>query len=217
MEEWKTYAFGPANGEKPEKVVLMLHGYGSNGQDLISLAPHLAEAAQNAIFLSPDAPFVCDMSAMGRQWFPLQSFDPDYMLDGIGRARPVLDDYIDALLKQLELRDSDLVLLGFSQGTMMSLYTAPRRKNAIAGVIGYSGALLGGDDLSGAGIQKMPILLIHGEADQVVTFDRHDHARSALKSAGFDVEALSIPGLPHSIDEAGIKTGAAFLKRVFER
>lgn len=215
MEEWNTYAFGPASGAKPEKVVLMLHGYGSNGQDLISLAPLLAEAAPNAIFLSPDAPFVCDMSAMGRQWFPLQSFDPGYMLEGIRRTEPVLNHYIDQVLGQLELEDKDLVLLGFSQGTMMSLYAAPRRKHAIAGVIGYSGALLGEADLSGPTIQKMPVVLIHGEDDQVVTFDRHEHAKSALKTHGFDIDTLTIPGLPHSIDDAGIKTGAAFLKRVF--
>ena len=215
MEEWNTYAFGPASGAKPEKVVLMLHGYGSNGQDLISLAPLLAEAAPNAIFLSPDAPFVCDMSAMGRQWFPLQSFDPGYMLEGIRRSEPILNHYIDQVLEQLELEDKDLVLLGFSQGTMMSLYAAPRRKHAIAGVIGYSGALLGEAELSSSAIQKMPVVLIHGEDDQVVTFDRHEHAKSALKTHGFDIETLTIPGLPHSIDDAGIKTGAAFLKRVF--
>lgn len=215
MEEWKTYAFGPASGAKPEKVVLMLHGYGSNGQDLISLAPYLAEGAPNAIFLSPDAPFVCDMSAMGRQWFPLQSFDPDYMLDGIRRSEPILNHYIDQVLQQLGLEDADLVLLGFSQGTMMSLFAAPRRRQRIAGVIGYSGALLGEGELGGPAIQKIPVLLIHGEDDQVVTFDRHEQATSALKTHGFDVETLSIPGLPHSIDDAGIKTGTAFLKRVF--
>ncbi|MDB5491829.1 MAG: phospholipase/carboxylesterase [Micavibrio sp.] len=221
MEEWNTYAFGPANGAKPEKAVLMLHGYGSNGQDLISLAPMLAEAAPNAIFLSPDAPFVCDMSAPGnlggRQWFPLQSFDPGYMLEGIRRSEPILNHYIDQVLQQLELEDADLALLGFSQGTMMSLFAAPRRKKPIAGVIGYSGALLGDAELGGAAIQKVPVVLIHGEDDQVVTFDRHEHAKNALKTHGFDVETLTIPGLPHSIDDAGIKTGAAFLKRVFAR
>lgn len=214
MEEWNTYAFGPANGEKPEKVVVLLHGYGSNGQDLISLAPHLAEAVPNAIFLSPDAPFPCDGAPFGRQWFPLQSFDPEYMLAGIRRTEPLLNDYIDQVLKQLGLNDADLALLGFSQGTMMSLFAAPRRKKAIAGVVGYSGALLGEAELSDAAIQKMPVVLIHGEDDQVVTFDRHEHAKSSLKSHGFVIETLSIPGLPHSIDEAGIAAGAAFLKRV---
>jgi phospholipase/carboxylesterase len=217
MEEWNTYAFGPANGGKPEKIVLMLHGYGSNGQDLISLAPHLAEAAPNAIFLSPDAPF--DMSAQGysagRQWFPLQSFDPDYMLAGIRRTEPVLNDFIDQVLQQLGLKDSDLVLLGFSQGTMMSLFAAPRRRNAIAGVIGYSGALLGADELKREDIQKMPVLLIHGEADEVVTFDRYEAAKSELETAGFEVESLSIAGLPHSIDDAGIKRAKDFLKKIW--
>lgn len=215
MEEWKTYAFGPANGGKPEKVVLMLHGYGSNGQDLISLAQYLAEAAPNAIFLSPDAPFPCDGAPFGRQWFPLQSFDPDYMLAGIRRTEPVLNDFIDQVLAQLDLKDSDLALLGFSQGTMMSLYAAPRRKNAIAGVIGYSGALLGAEELKGTGIQKMPVVLIHGEADEVVTFDRYEAAQSQLENAGFDVEGLSIPGLPHSIDDAGINRAKDFLKKIW--
>lgn len=215
MEEWKTYAFGPANGGKPEKIVLMLHGYGSNGQDLISLAPYLAEAAPNALFLSPDAPFPCDMSPLGRQWFPLQSFDPDYMLEGIRRTEPILNDFIDQVLAQLELKDSDLALLGFSQGTMMSLYAAPRRKSGIAGVIGYSGALLGADELKGEGIQKIPVSLIHGEADEVVTFDRYESAKADLEAAGFDVDGLSIPGLPHSIDDAGIKQAQTFLKKIW--
>lgn len=215
MEEWKTYAFGPANGGKPEKVVLMLHGYGSNGQDLISLAPLLAEAVPNAIFLSPDAPQVCDMSSLGRQWFPLQSFDPGYMLAGIRRSEPVLNYYIDQLLTQLGLKDSDLALLGFSQGTMMSLFAAPRRKGVIAGVIGYSGALLGADELKGQGIQKMPVVLIHGEGDEVVTYDRYEAAKAELEAAGFDVEGLSIPGLPHSIDDAGIKKAQQFLKKIW--
>jgi phospholipase/carboxylesterase len=216
MEDWKTYTFGPANGGKPEKIVLMLHGYGSNGQDLIGLAPMLAGDVPNAVFLSPDAPFPCDMSALGRQWFPLQSFEPDYMLAGIRKAAPLLNDYVDQVLQQMDFDDSDLVMLGFSQGTMMSLFAAPRRRKAIAGVLGYSGALLGAEELSNAGIQKMPVVLIHGEADDVVTIDRYEAAKKALIENGFKVEGVCIPGLPHSINETGIKKGAEFLRKVFK-
>ncbi|HEY8189746.1 MAG TPA: phospholipase, partial [Micavibrio sp.] len=145
MTEMKTYAFGPASGGKPEKIVLMLHGVGSNGQDLIGLAPHLAQALPNVVFVSPDAPQPYDMAPFGFQWFSLQNRDPAAMLRGIEAAMPVLNRYIDGVLEEFGLRDSDLALLGFSQGTMMSLYAGPRRAGKIAGVLGYSGLLPGAE------------------------------------------------------------------------
>lgn len=215
MPAMKTYAFGPAQDEKPRKIVLMLHGYGSNGQDLIGLAPHLARELPGVLFLSPDAPEPFEGAPeFGYQWFSLRSFNADYMLEGARAAAPVLNAYIDALLAQTGLTESDLVLLGFSQGTMMSLYAGPRRPNAIAGILGYSGALLAAEEMVDPALHRVPVCLIHGEADDVVPVSMYRDARRALEQAQYPVEGITIPGLPHSIDESGIARGVAFLQKI---
>jgi phospholipase/carboxylesterase len=164
MPEMKTYAFGPASGKAPRKVVVMLHGLGSNGEDLIGLAPILAQQLPDVLFLSPDAPQDYDMAppGFGYQWFSLQSFDAESMLAGARVAGPQLNAYLDSVLERTGLDDSDLALLGFSQGTMMSLYAAPRRERPIAGILGYSGSLLGGEEMGASSIQKCPVCLVHG-------------------------------------------------------
>lgn len=217
MTEMQTYAFGPDTGEKPRKIVLMLHGLGSNGQDLMGLAPLLARELPDVLFLSPDAPQPYDMAphGFGYQWFSLQSYEPDFMRDGAAAVEPGLNAYIDTLLAHAGLEDSDLALLGFSQGTMMSLFAAGRRRKPVAGVLGYSGALLDTDAAVLATMQKYPVCLIHGDADGVVPLSRYHAAISGLEAAGYAVDGLVIPGLEHSIDEQGIARGAAFLKRVF--
>lgn len=209
----KTYTRPPRSGAKPKQIVLSLHGLGSNGMDLLGLAPYWAQALPDALFVSPDAPFPCDMAPMGFQWFSLQDRAPDVMLKGIETAAPILNGYIDQLLQQYDLQDKDLALVGFSQGTMMSLYMGPRRKNRIAGILGYSGALLGGDTLSGEGIQKPPVHLIHGEADDIVPVSAYRHAVETLTKNGFTVSGHTTPYLPHSIDDDGIESGLAFLTK----
>ena len=193
----------------------MLHGVGSNGQDLIGLAPYLSPPLPDVLFLSPDAPHPYDMAPFGRQWFSLREYTPAAMLAGITETAPLLNAYIDDILAEHGLEDSDLALLGFSQGTMMSLYAAPRRAKPIAGILGYSGALLGGEELGSPSIHKIPVCLIHGEADSVLPVNRYQDAKRQLENAGFTVEGMTVPGLPHSIDETGIRKGADFLKRIF--
>lgn len=211
------YELGPASGDAPKQVVVLLHGLGSNGQDLISLAPYFAKDLPDAIFISPDAPFACDMVPLGYpnsyQWFSLQSRDPESMLAGAKTAEPILRAFIDEALKKYKVPADKLALVGFSQGTMMSLYTAPRYEQKLAGVLGYSGALIGEEGLiqDPDEYQKPPIHLIHGQADDVVPVAAYAHAKQALESAGFSVSGHATPGLTHSIDEAGIVSGAAFL------
>jgi phospholipase/carboxylesterase len=216
MTDMKTYAFGPASGGTPRKIVLMLHGLGSNGQDLMGLAPLLAQHVPDALFLSPDAPQAYDMAppGFGFQWFSLQSYEPEFMFDGATATLPSLNTYIDHVLADTGLKESDLVLLGFSQGTMMSLFAACRRSAPVAGVLGYSGALLETDSSAMAAMQKFPVCLIHGAADDVVPLARFHAAKTGLETAGYEVDSLIIPDLPHSIDESGIRHGAAFLQRV---
>src|SRR5262249_754836 len=140
--------FGPAAGGPPQKLVLLLHGLGADGNDLIGLAPHWARLLPNAVFLSPHAPFPCDMAPYGFQWFILPARDQAMVLAGVQAPWPILDAFIDQSLARFGLSDADMALVGFSQGTMMSLFTAPRRAQPCAGVVGYSGALVGGDRLT---------------------------------------------------------------------
>ena len=199
---------------KAESLVILLHGLGSNGQDLISLAPIWAQQLPHTTFVSPDAPFACDMVPPGYpnsyQWFSLQDRDPAAILQGVQSAQPILDSFITEQIEKYDVPPEKVILCGFSQGTMMSLYTAPRYPVKLGGVLGYSGALCG---LPGE--QKMPICLIHGEADDVVPVVAHRHASAHLTRAGYDVSGHTTPGLLHSIDEQGIASGAAFLKEMF--
>ena len=210
----KTYVHSPKSGQKPTSMVILLHGLGANGADLISLARYWEHALPDTIFISPDAPFPCDMAPVGFQWFSLQDRNPDIMLKGVEEAAPVLNAYIDAMLEKYGIEPAKLVLAGFSQGTMMSLYVAPRLKHKIAGVLGYSGALVGAESLGGANIHKIPVHLIHGDMDMVVPLAAYTMAKSVLSAAGFDVSGGITNGLSHSIDEDGIESGAAFMHNV---
>ncbi len=214
------YEHPPASGGQPKSLVILLHGLGSNGQDLISLAPLWAQNLPDTLFISPDAPFACDMVPPGYpnsyQWFSLQSRDRAFIQEGIERAEPILEVFIAEQLKRTGVSANKLALVGFSQGTMMSLYTAPRLPYKIAGVLGYSGALFGEEGLvqDPDEFHKIPVHMIHGEADDVVPVTAHAHATEHLTKAGFEVTGHTTPHLTHSIDDHGIESGAAFLKKV---
>ncbi len=207
--------FGPAQAAdgKPKELVILLHGLGADGDDLISLAPLFARVLPEAAFVSPHAPFPCDMAPMGRQWFSFQDRDPAAVLAGVRAAAIHLDAFIDAELERAGLPDARLALLGFSQGTMMALHTAVRRARPCAAVIGYSGALVGPELLAGEVRSRPPVLLVHGDGDEVVPFRSMAAAEQALRAAGFPVQVAARPGLGHGIDEAGLKPGAAMLKK----
>lgn len=210
----KIYTQSPKSGSKPKSIVVSLHGYGSNGQDLIGLAPEYAESLPDTLFVSPDAPFPCE-AGFGFQWFSLRSFTPAELLRGAVEAVPILNEFLDALLAEHDLPASKLALVGFSQGTMMSLYAGPRRKEPLAGILGYSGALVGGEMMIGnPTISRCPVHIIHGDHDTVVPVAAYYHATTTLKMAGFDVSGSVTHGLPHSIDRKGIEDGKEFLKRV---
>jgi phospholipase/carboxylesterase len=205
----------PVSGA-PEQVVILLHGVGSNGKDLISLAPLWRPHAPRAVFVSPDAPFVCDMVPPGYpdsyQWFSLLDRDPPVLLAGLRRVFPLVETFIEERLAAYGVGYDKLALVGFSQGTMTSLHVAPRLKQKIAGVLGYSGALLdaGVSDIK----QKPPIHLIHGEADDVVPVQAWHYAKNVLEQEGFPVSGYTAARLHHSIDAQGVEDGGAFLKKV---
>jgi len=204
-------SFGPVAGGRPRSLVILLHGLGADGDDLIQLAGFWGEALPTTEFISPHAPFPCDMAPYGRQWFSLQDRDPHAILAGVAAAAPILNGFIDASLEARGLTDSALALVGFSQGTMMSLFVAPRRAAAIAGVVGFSGALIGADRLAGEVVSRPPVLLIHGDADPVVPFAAMATADAALRGAGIAVTTERRPGLQHAIDEVGLAKAGAFL------
>lgn len=209
----KTYTHSPKSGKKPQSMVILLHGLGANGADLIGLARYWEHALPDTVFVSPDAPFPCDMAPVGYQWFSLQDRSPDMMIEGVEAAAPILNQFIDKMLEEYGLTDNKLALAGFSQGTMMSLYVGPRRKDRIAGVLGYSGALIGADTL-GQTAHKIPVHLIHGDIDSVVPVSAYHAAKAQLQAEGFIVSGGITRGLMHNIDEDGIESGAGFLSRI---
>ncbi len=208
-----------SQSSQAKQLVIMLHGVGSNGRDLISLAPYLAQFIPDAHFISPDAPFPCDMVPPGYpdsyQWFSLQNRDPHIMLDGVKSVFPLVEEFITSQAERIGVEYSNVALLGFSQGTMTSLHVAPRLNAKIAGVLGFSGALLWNDASKEEVKHKVPICLIHGEADDVVPVQAWDAAQNILKSEGFEVSGHTTPGLTHSIDQEGIERGGAFLRDIF--
>ena len=203
----------PAAGGAPRSMVIFLHGYGSNGEDLIGLAPYWRDALPDAVFLAPNAPEICPGAPGGYQWWGFGAPGSDARAAGARQAAVVLDAYIDAQLARYGLTEDRLALVGFSQGTMMALHVAPRRERALAGVIGYSGMLVDAPGLAKDVRSKPPVLLVHGDADTVVPATALQEAAAALRAAGFEVAAYLSPGLEHSIDAAGLRLGEDFLKR----
>jgi phospholipase/carboxylesterase len=204
-------ALPPQSGKPPSSIVVLLHGVGADANDLIGLAPYWAPALPDTEFVSPNAPFPFDMAPSGRQWFSLQDRSPASILAGVRQAAPILDHFLDELLASRGLDDSRLALVGFSQGTMMSLYCGLRRATAPACVVGYSGALVGPTLLAQEIRARPPVLLVHGEDDPVVPFTALDAAMQTLAANGVKVESLARPGVGHAIDEEGLKCGGAFL------
>ncbi|MDX2103143.1 MAG: alpha/beta fold hydrolase [Alphaproteobacteria bacterium] len=204
----------PARGGTPDALVVMLHGLGANGADLMGLAPYLEDAAPGAEFLAPDAHEPCDMAPMGFQWFSLLDRRMEVMAPAAAAASPVVNQFLDEELAKRGLPPERLVLLGFSQGTMMSLQVALRRPQAIGGVIGFSGALMETPSFDADVTARPPVLLIHGTDDGIVPFGAMAKAEGTLKRVGVEVGCVTCPGVGHSIDDRGLAAAEAFLSRV---
>src|SRR5215475_6547626 len=204
----------PASGGRPSRLVILLHGLGADGNDLIGLAPYWASLLPTAEFLSPNAPFPCDMAPYGYQWFSVQDRSAATVLAGVRAAEPTLQAFIDDALARRGLDDSDLALVGFSQGTMMSLFVGLRRANPVAGIVGFSGRLLAPDLLAEELRSRPPILLVHGTEDPLVPYSSLAEADAALKAADVPVETVTSVGIGHSIDNEGLRRGGLFLRNV---
>jgi phospholipase/carboxylesterase len=206
--------WGPRQAGPPRQLVVLCHGVGADGHDLIDLAPTWAAALPHAAFVAPDAPERYDMAPIGRQWFSIADRTPMRLLAGVMSAASALDRFIDAELLRLALPADAYALMGFSQGAMTVLYAGLRRAAPPRALLCFSGALIAPERLAEI-TARPPVLLVHGEADEVVPVERSRLAERSLRDAGLDVEALYCPGLGHGIDEAGLSVGALFLQRAF--
>ena len=208
----------PLSGGGPKQIVLLLHGYGSNGADLISLAPHWQRELPDALFLAPNAPQRLNNMAAGYQWWPLSTFTPLALANGAASAAPAIEAFIDRKLSQYGLAEANLAIVGFSQGTMMALHVGLRRRRQLAAIVGYSGMLTGGHELSHLPITKPPVLLVHGSADPIVPVAALHAAQAELEHLGVDVSAHVSTGVGHSVDPVGLRMGGEFVaKALFDQ
>ena len=201
-----------AKSGKAKHLVVFLHGYGADGNDLIDLGQQWQDALPDAAFISPHAPEPCGMSPMGRQWFPLTMRDPSERWRGVVSARSALDALLDAELARLDLGPDRLALVGFSQGTMMALHIGLRRTTPPAAILGYSGELVGPEHLAEA-TGKPPILLVHGDRDEVIPLDAVFSSSNALGKAEIGCQYHLSIGVGHGIDGGGLHHGGLFLAR----
>ncbi len=215
MAELVGLRWGPASKGTVRQLVVLCHGVGADGHDLIDLAPTWSRALPDALFVAPDAPQPYDQGPTGRQWFSLQDRTPAVLDAAARQAAPSLLAYVDAELAQAGLPPDAVALMGFSQGAMMVLHAGLRRRPSPRGIMAYSGALLDTPGLAAECAGHPPVLLVHGQQDDVVPFTRAGAAESALVRLGMPAQTLWCPNLGHGIDDAGLSAGALFLQRLF--
>jgi phospholipase/carboxylesterase len=206
--------WGPASKAAPAQLVVLCHGLGADGHDLIDLAPTWGHALPDAAFVSVDAPFAHD-SGFGRQWWSVADRSPPVVEAGVRHAAGFLERFIDAELQRLGLPADRYALMGFSQGAMTVLFTGLRRASAPRAILAFSGALIAPESLATELANHAPVLLVHGEADDVVPAQRSRDAEAALRAANVPVEAVYVPRLGHGIDDTGLAMGALTLQRAF--
>ncbi len=212
MTELKSARKGPQDADA---VVVFLHGYGADGADLLGLADPLAPHLPGTAFHAPDAPERSINNPMGYQWFPIPWLDGSSEADAkaaMDRSVTALNGFLDEVLADEGLDATRMVVIGFSQGTMMALHVLPRRTDAVAGIVGFSGRLLDAETLESEAKVKPPVLLIHGDQDPVVPFQDMGLAGDALLAADFDVFAHVMKGTGHGIAPDGLSVALSFIK-----
>ncbi len=207
---------GPHSGGKPRQLIVLLHGYGADGNDLIGLAPVLAPLMPDAVFHAPNAPYPCEGNPMGFQWFGINRLDPASRLAGTRSAAPFVDEFLDEKMAQYGLDESSTVLIGFSQGTMMSLHVGLRRPRQLAGIVGFSGALAGAEVLKDEIRTRPPVLLAHGDADEMLPYQLTEQAAVELQKNGVEVAVHIAQGIGHGIDQTALSNAARFLLNVLK-
>lgn len=204
----------PASGGPARQLIVFLHGYGADGNDLISLGQYFAQVAPDAAFISPNAPARCEGAPFGYQWYDVWMQDRDQRLAAIRNAAAILDNFLTGQLARRGLGEENMVLIGFSQGTMMSLFVAPRREKAVAGIVGYSGRMEAPELLADEIRSRPPVVMVHGDSDELLAVSEMDNAAAALRENDVEIETHVRPGLGHGIDEHGIRVGLEFVGKV---
>ena len=202
------------------QLVVFLHGYGADGNDLIDIGRAWQQILPQAAFASPHAPEPCGQAPVGRQWFPLTMRDPNERWSGVKKAAPVLERFLDAELSRHKLPPSALALVGFSQGTMMALHVGLRRATAPAAIVGYSGLLVTPPEreieaFAAEVKSRPPVLLVHGDSDDLIPVQAVFQAAQGLSALGLSAEWHISPGVGHGIDAEGLRHGGEFLARGF--
>ena len=195
-----------------EKLVVLIHGYGASGENLIGLSYHWQSSLPHTFFVAPNGPEPCDVNPMGYQWFGLPDLSLTNIRLGLDRATPVLQNYVQQLITTYQLSPRDVAVVGFSQGAMLALDLMFVMPN-LAGIIAYSGIFLPPTKLP----DSPPLckaLLIHGTLDMVVPFSFLQQAELNLKKYGIAFDSYTCHGLDHSINQEGIEKGKNFLMQV---
>ena len=210
----------PHSGRPARQLVVFVHGYGADGNDLIDIGRAWQILLPEAAFVSPHAPEPCAQASIGRQWFALSERDLAERWRGINVAAPILEAFIDTELARRDLPPSALALVGFSQGAMMALHIGLRRAVAPAAIVGYSGMLVLSADADAkatatAARSKPPVLLVHGDQDELIPAAALFHAAQELAALGVPAEWHLSQGLGHGIDDEGLRHGGEFLARRF--
>jgi phospholipase/carboxylesterase len=212
----------PQAGGAARRLVVFLHGYGADGRDLIEIGRAWQPLMPDCAFVSPNAPEPCGQAPVGRQWFPLTFQDPDERWIGVNKAAPILERFLDAELTRRALPPSGLALVGFSQGTMMALHVGLRRATAPLAIVGYSGMLVEppqpqADKFVAEIKSRPPVLLVHGDRDELIPVQALFHAANGLGARGVPVEWHISAGIGHGIDQEGLRRGGEFIARRRER
>ena len=209
----------PAQSGEADSMVIFLHGYGADGPDLLGLADPLGPHLPNTMFVAPNAPERSMMNPMGFQWFPIPWIDGSSEEEAEAGMRRAIDDlnaFLDRMMIDEDMLPEQVALVGFSQGTMMSLHVAPRREDPVAAIVGFSGRLLSPETLQDEVVCRPPVLLIHGDADEVVPPSSLPEAAEALQQAGWtEVYAHIMKGTAHGIAPDGLSVALAFLRERF--
>jgi phospholipase/carboxylesterase len=205
----------PTSGGAPKQLVIFLHGYGADGNDLIGLGREWARLLPDTAFVSPHAPEALPGYYGGRQWFGLTMRSEREWEEGVIKAQPVLEAFVTSEAERLKLPMSSVALVGFSQGTMMALQVGLRLKEPLAAIVGFSGHLAGASRLAAEIKSKPPVLLIHGSGDEVIPVQSIHHARMVLAAAGVPVQWQIRSGLGHGIDPEGLLAAGMFLRASF--
>jgi phospholipase/carboxylesterase len=202
-------------GRAPRQLVIFLHGYGADGSDLIAIGQQWRTLLPDALFVAPHAPQVCAQAPVGRQWFALDLRSDEELWRGVNQAAPLLDAFLDAELARHGLGADRLALVGFSQGTMLALHVGLRRR--LAGIVGYSGVLVGPQHLARADAPRSspPVLLVHGNQDDLIPVEALFVTAEELAKAGIPCQWHLSVGIGHGIDAGGLTHGGLFLAQCF--